>query len=114
MEEKKCLTAVPSKNPLLKMYRMGSGDPPYTLVVAVEKVGSPLCSYSCSFLDKIQEPMDGLRRRTQELRAHRSVLIAGVISSASGTSVAVIFVFYLKRVYRFHIEDTEEGRSISE
>lgn len=37
MEEKKCLTAVPSKNPLLKMYRMGSGDPPYTLVVAVEK-----------------------------------------------------------------------------
>ncbi|EYC11208.1 hypothetical protein Y032_0051g2075 [Ancylostoma ceylanicum] len=37
MEEKQCLTTVPTPSPLLKLYRMGSGEPPYTLVLAVEK-----------------------------------------------------------------------------
>ncbi|KAK6016494.1 hypothetical protein OSTOST_18023, partial [Ostertagia ostertagi] len=39
LEGKHCLFSVPTKNPLLKLYRMGSGEPPYTrLVMAVEKV----------------------------------------------------------------------------
>ncbi|PIO56944.1 hypothetical protein TELCIR_21655, partial [Teladorsagia circumcincta] len=37
LEGKHCLFTVPTKNPILKLYRMGSGEPPYTLVMAVEK-----------------------------------------------------------------------------
>ncbi|KAK5965607.1 CarboxyPeptidase D family [Trichostrongylus colubriformis] len=37
LEEKQCLFTVSTKNRLLKLYRMGSGEPPYTLIMAVEK-----------------------------------------------------------------------------
>ncbi|WKX89640.1 hypothetical protein Q1695_008916 [Nippostrongylus brasiliensis] len=37
LEKKECLTSVPTENNLLKMYRMGSGEPPYTFVAAIEK-----------------------------------------------------------------------------
>ncbi|VDO59500.1 unnamed protein product [Haemonchus placei] len=37
LKEKQCLFTVPTKNRLLNLYRMGSGEPPYTLIMAVEK-----------------------------------------------------------------------------
>ncbi|KAK6034409.1 hypothetical protein COOONC_28081 [Cooperia oncophora] len=40
LEKKECLFTVPTKNHLLKLYRMGNGEPPYTLIMAVEKVSS--------------------------------------------------------------------------
>ncbi|VDK70546.1 unnamed protein product, partial [Cylicostephanus goldi] len=37
LENKQCLYTIPAPTPLLKLYRMGSGQPPYTLVMALEK-----------------------------------------------------------------------------
>ncbi|KAK6727115.1 hypothetical protein RB195_005049 [Necator americanus] len=37
MEGRQCLTSIETPSPLLRLYRMGSGKPPYTLILAVEK-----------------------------------------------------------------------------